>query len=145
VIAFINPNGNGSLSITGNTLNFTVTSPNRMDAISSAQTLDSGAVVISNNTVSGVAQPAGSRCIAITQSDYNSTVTLRVLNNRCAGGFPNDITTVNSGGNAGTGVITTLSGNSWGHNSVVHLHPTGNVDRYTDSDSPRGGAATAAH
>lgn len=132
LITFSNSNGNGSLSIVGNTQNFTVTNAAPFNAIMSSQTLDSGLVLLSGNTISGVAQPAGSNCIAIHQSDYNSTATLRVENNRCIGGFPTDIVTVNAGTNAGTGVITTLSGNVWSHNAVVHQHPTGNVDRYSN-------------
>ncbi len=135
VIGFTNSNGNGSLKVANNVMTFTVTGTKPFNAISSSQTLDSGLVEIANNTVKGVAEPAGSSCIAFHNSDYNSTITLQVENNHCVGGFPNDITTVNAGGNAGTGVITSLSGNYWGHDSVVHVHTTGNVDRYSESDS----------
>jgi hypothetical protein len=123
-----------NMSIKHNHFNTTFTAPSAWTAINTNAIINGGLLEIEDNTITGVTQPAGSICIANTSLDFNSTVTLRVIGNKCLGGFPIDLTTTNSGTNSSTGVITTLQGNWWSHNNVTHTHSTGNVDNYSELD-----------
>jgi hypothetical protein len=123
-----------NMSIKHNHFNSTFTAPSAWTAINTNAIINGGLLEIEDNTITGVTQPAGSICIANTSLDFNSTVTLRIIGNKCLGGFPIDLTTTNSGTNSSTGVITTLQGNWWSHNNVVHTHSTGNLDNYLELD-----------
>ena len=120
----------GNTVITNNDLIFSLADTRSFSAIAGPFLLNGAKLLVAGNVVKSVPQQDQSACISDTSGDFNSNVTITVSGNQCLSGFPIDLLTENSGTNNGTGVATTISGNVWNANRVIHVHKTGNRDVY---------------
>ncbi len=129
-------NYTNDVSIRSNTLRFTVPAGS-VAAITGPSLSNGHHSEIVGNTITASAGLAGdAACITQGWSDYNSTDTMRISGNSCAG-FRYGITTATNGGNPGAPhAVWILQGNRFSGvlpaNGIVHGHTSGN-ETYTST------------